>query len=290
MSSAATIELHVDPVLELGPLSVAWHGLMIAVGIGVGAWLARRFARERRLDTEALFDLVVLLSLSGIVGARLLWLVESGSISDPGEWLGTRGFSFYGGILFGLPALAIYLRRERLGVRYLDALAAGFPLGMAVGRIGDVINGEHFGPPSELPWAIRYTHPDAEVPSGALAYHPGGLYELVLALAILALLWPLRRRFTTPGVLLWTVIALYSAGRFAMFFVRSDSDEWALGLVTSQWVSLGLTGIALTGIALVRQRRLTATGGLATPLVGVSAEAPRPRRGGGRRSASRRAP
>jgi phosphatidylglycerol---prolipoprotein diacylglyceryl transferase len=255
VSSAATIELHVDPVFELGPLSVAWHGLMIAVGIAVGAWLARRFARERSLDSKALFNLVVLLAVSGIVGARLLWLVESGSISDRDEWLGTRGFSFYGAILFGLPALTIYLRRERLGVRYLDALAAGFPLGMAVGRIGDVISGEHFGPPSELPWAIRYTHPDAEVPSGALAYHPGGLYELVLALAILAILWPLRRRFTTAGILLWTVIALYGAGRFAMFFARSDSDEWALGLVSSQWVSLALMVIALVGVARAKAPR-----------------------------------
>lgn len=253
MTPAATIKLHVDPVIQLGPLTVAWHGLMIAVGIVAGAWLARRYARERGLDVEAVLNLVLLIAVSGIVGARLLWLLESGAISNPGEWLGTRGFSFYGGILLGVPAVAIYLRREGLGARYLDALAAGFPLGMAVGRIGDVINGEHFGPQSDLPWAFRHTHPDAEVPTGAVAYHSGGFYELVLALAILAIVWPLRRRFATPGVLLGTVVALYGAGRFAMFFVRSDSDELALGLVSSQWVSLLLVALALGGIALARR-------------------------------------
>ena len=65
--------------------------------------------------------------------------------------------------------MALYLGWRRLGLRYLDALAAGFPLGMAIGRIGDVINGEHYGPVSDLPWAIRNTHPDADVPSNELA-------------------------------------------------------------------------------------------------------------------------
>jgi phosphatidylglycerol:prolipoprotein diacylglycerol transferase len=59
----------------------------------------------------------------------------------------------------------VYLWRTRLSLRYLDALAAGFPLGMAVGRIDDVISGEHYGPPTTLPWAFRYLNPMAEVPS-----------------------------------------------------------------------------------------------------------------------------
>lgn len=247
---AGVITIDVDPTIEVGPVSIAWHGLMIAVGIMVGGWLAVRYARERKLNTDEILNLVLIIGLVGIVGARALYLLENDAAAflRPGDWFGSRGYSFYGAMIFGVPAVALYLRRRRLGVRYLDALAAGFPLGMAVGRIGDVINGEHYGPVSDLPWAIRNTHPDADVPSNELAYQSGGFYEVVLALVILAIVWPLRHRFSRPGMLLWTVIALYSAGRFAMFFVRSDSKTLALGLSGAQWTSVAL--LATCGLAI----------------------------------------
>lgn len=253
---AATITIGIDPEFSLGPLTVAWHGLMIAVAIVVGGWVAARYARERRLHGEEILNLVVVITLSGMVGARVFYLLENDTTAlvEPGAWFGTRGYSFYGAILLGVPAVALYLRYRGLGLRYLDALAAGFPLGMAVGRIGDVINGEHFGPVSELPWAFRYTHSDAEVPSNVLAYHSGGFYEVVLALAMLAVVWPLRHRFRRPGMLLWLVIALYSAGRFAMFFVRSDSETLALGLNGAQWTSLALLIVAAAAISLTAKR------------------------------------
>ncbi len=119
---------------------------------------------------------------------------------------------------------------------------------MAVGRIGDLIYGEHYGPPTSVPWGIRYTHPDADVPSGAVAYHPGGLYEIVLALVLLAIVWAAHRRLRAPGALLWTVVGLYAAGRFLIFFYRVDSDDLALGLDSSQWISLLLMAVAAAGL------------------------------------------
>ncbi len=145
-------------------------------------------------------------------------------------------------IIVAVPVVGIYLSRERLGITYLDALAAGFPLGMAVGRVGDLINGEHYGPVSDLPWAVQNSHPAADVPSNQLAYHSGGLYEVLLALLMLAVLWPLRDRLVRPGAFLCSVIAMYAAGRFAMFFVRDDSTILTLGLSFSQWASLAARG------------------------------------------------
>lgn len=144
--------------------------------------------------------------------------------------------------------------------RYLDAGAAGLPLGVAIGRVGDVINGEHFGPASDLPWAFRYAHPGAEVPSNEVAYHSGGFYEVVLAFAILAIVWPLRHRLRRPGMLLWTVIGLYAAGRFAMFFVRSDSETLALGLNGAQWTSLVLLLVAAVALWLIMRLPLGSAG------------------------------
>lgn len=260
----AVIEIGIDPELSLGPLTIAWHGLMTAVGIAVGGWLAAVYARERDLKVDEIVTLAGIITVAGIVGARAFFLLENdpGALVRPADWLGTQGFSLYGAILLGVPAVGLYLRLHGLGLRYLDALAAGFPLGLAVGRIGDVINGEHFGPASGLPWAFRHTHPDALVPNGELAYHSGGFYEVVLGLAILAVVWPLRDRFRAPGMLLWTVIGLYAAGRFAMFFVRSDSDMLAWGLNGAQWTSIALVVVVAVAIYVTlgwprRAQRLT---------------------------------
>jgi phosphatidylglycerol---prolipoprotein diacylglyceryl transferase len=260
MWQQAVITIGIDPNIELGPLTLTWHGLMIAVGIACGGWLAARYAHERELDRETVLNLVLVIALAGIVGARLLYLVQNnaGALVRPGDWFGTRGFSFYGALILGTAAVAAYVGRGRLDLRYLDALAAGFPLGMAVGRVGDLINGEHYGPASDLPWAIRYTNPGADVPSPSVAYHSGGFYEIVLALLMLAVIWPLRHRFRRPTMLLWTVIALYSAGRFAMFFVRSDSETFALGLDETQWISIALVITAALGAWLVNRARPSA--------------------------------
>lgn len=248
--AAAVITLDFDPVIDVGPIEVAWHGLTTAIGILVAAFIATRYARRRGMETEPLITVLVWTVLAGMIGARLLFLIETdpGALLEPSEWLGSRGFSFYGGLIFGAASAALFFRRLGLDLRYLDAVAAGFPLGMAVGRIGDLINGEHYGAVSDLPWAIRYVNPGAEVPSNAVAYHSGGLYEIVLALAIAAVVWAVRDRLRRPGQLLWTVVGLYAIGRFAMFFYRADSETLALGLDNSQWISLALATVAAVGL------------------------------------------
>ncbi|MBA2764825.1 MAG: prolipoprotein diacylglyceryl transferase [Thermoleophilaceae bacterium] len=256
MSSVGIITIDIDPFIELGPVTLAWHGMAIVVGLFVGALMARRFAAERGLDAEPVIDLVFVVALSGIVGSRLFYLVinDPGALVDPVRWLGTRGFAFYGALILAPIAAAAYMRWKRLDTRYLDALAAGFPLGVFIGRFGDLVNGEHFGPESTALWAVRNVHPDADVPSNLLAYHSGGLYEMALGLAIFALIWPLRHRLTRPLSVLWSVIALYGAGRLLMFFFRTDAAPAALGLNEAQWTSLALIAAAGLGAYLSRRR------------------------------------
>ena len=255
MVTAATITIGIDPTIGIGPLEFAWHGIMIAVGIAVGMPIAQRHAARHGRDPAVVVALVLVVVVAGLVGARLLYLLEHpADLATPSRWLGTNGYSIYGALIAAPAAAALWLRHRGLSAAHLDSLAFAFPAAMAVGRLGDVINGEHYGPVTDVPWGIRYSHPQALTPTHDVAYHPGGLYEVALALAMLAVLWPLRRRLDRPGQMLWGVVALYSLGRLVMFAWRFDSPDAVLGLSSSQLVSLLRIILAATGLARASRR------------------------------------
>jgi len=245
MLPAGVITIGIPPEIDVGPISLAWHGLTIVLGIAIAAAAAARWARGRGLDPEPMYTLTGLLAISGLVGGRLFYVLEHG-----GALLGTRGFTFDGGFILAAIVLLIYVRRSNLDVRLLDVIAVWLPLGVAIGRLGDVINGEHHGARSDGLLAVRNSHPDALTPDSRFAYENGGLYEVLLGLVLFAAMWALRNRLTRPGDLAWTVIGLFAIGRFFVFFLRSDSPDLALGLSNAQWTSILLLAVAIAGRAI----------------------------------------
>lgn len=244
----SVITIGIDPTIELGPVELAWHGLTIAIGIVIGGIAVAYDARRRGLEPDRVYAIGMILVIGALVGGRAFYLLEHGQLDDPGAWLGTTGFTFYGGFIAAALGIAYYIRRQRLSLSYLDAIAAGLPLGLAIGRIGDVINGEHYGPPSDYFLAVRNSHPEALTPNPDLAYHSGGLYEVLIGALVFAIVWPLRKRLQPhPLALMWLMLALLALGRFFEFFLRSDSADLALGLETAQWTSLLLVGVAAAG-------------------------------------------
>jgi phosphatidylglycerol:prolipoprotein diacylglycerol transferase len=240
LATSSTITIGIDPMIHIGPVTLAWHGLTIALGILIGGVAAGYYARERRLATDPLYTFGAILVVGALFGGRLYYLAERGELLDLGDWVGTRGFTFYGGFIAAAVGIGIYIWRARLTVAYLDVVACALPLGLAIGRIGDVINGEHYGPATTFFLGVRNSHPAADVPNHAIAYHSGGLYEVLIGAIVFAIVWPLRHRLTRPTAMTWLVIALLATGRFVEFFVRSDSDTVALGLETAQWTSVVL--------------------------------------------------
>jgi phosphatidylglycerol---prolipoprotein diacylglyceryl transferase len=247
-SSFHVITVGIDPFVHVGPVTLAWHGMTIAIGILIGGLLAAREARARGLDVEPLQAMGLILIVGAIVGAKIFYVAEHGQLGDPGAWFDSRGFTFYGGFIAVAAGLAVYVWRQRMSIEYLDAIALGLPLGYGIGRIGDVINGEHYGPATTFFLGVRNSHPDADVPRHDIAYHSGGLYEMLIGLTTFAVALAVHRRLrSSPTMMMWLVIALLAAGRFVEFFVRSDSAAGALGLEAAQWTSVALLIVAAVG-------------------------------------------
>jgi prolipoprotein diacylglyceryl transferase len=225
-----SIDIGIDPILaEFGGLELTWHGIFTAVGIALGVYLGVWLGRQQGFTEDDGYSIALVGVPAGIVGARAMFVLENRERFE-GQWfdvmrINEGGISIYGAVIGGVLGAVIYGWLRRMPVaRGLDVAAFGLLLGMAVGRIGDLINGEHISKSSDLPWAVRYTHIDS--PSFQLgAQHPATTYELLGDLLIIGLLVLLFRQFwrTRPGVTFFAGLVLYSAMRFGVSYLRLDS-------------------------------------------------------------------
>ena len=125
-----------------------------------------------------------------------------------------------------------------------DIAAPALLISMAIGRIGDIINGEHFAKATELPWGVFYTHADSPGVNRFVS-HPAVAYEMILDILVLAVIWPLRHRLRPHGMLFILYGALYGVGRFFLSFMRVEANTYFLGLNEAQIVSLVIMIIAI---------------------------------------------
>ena len=127
---------------------------------------------------------------------------------------------------------------------YADLAALGLILAQAIGRIGDVINGEHISTTTGLPWGVVYTHPNSPG-YGLPPVHPAVAYELLMDLFIFGILWKLLGRIRPDGSLFLLYLILYSIDRFFLAFLRLDSNTVFLSLNQAQWISLIVLLVAI---------------------------------------------
>ncbi len=257
------ITIGIDPILiNLGPFSLSWHSLFMAIAIALGVWLPARLITKAGLPVDRLYSLALWGVPGGIIGARLVHVVDYWSyyLANPEAilafWKG--GLALWGGILGGTLVAVIFARIRAFPLaRYADLPALGLLLAQAIGRIGDVINGEHISKVTSLPWGVVYTHPGSPG-YGLPPSHPAVGYELLMDLLIFGILWKLRGRVRPDGALFLLYLITYSIGRFFLSFLRLDSNTVLLGLNQAQWISLIVLALALPLFFLrqVSQRKL----------------------------------
>lgn len=266
LSSVLAIELPFDPnITQVGGFLLTWHGLFTAVGILVGVRLSIWIAREIGFDVDDAYTLALIGIPSGIVGARALFVIEHWDFygENPADILALTegGISIWGAVLGGVAGpLAFALWRRWDAWRGLDAASVGLIAGMGIGRIGDLLNGEHLAKATDLPWGVIYTHPDSPAFAHSItvgAHHPATTYEMlgdfaILALAIYLVLGPLR---PWSGLTFFVFLDTYAVMRFFVSMLRVDSaDTFFLGVTVPQLVSLTVIAITIPPIVYILRR------------------------------------
>lgn len=258
----ASISWKVVTGIHLGPLMIRPHGILIAVGFLAGARLMQRYTRPRGIADEALWRILGWGLVGGLVGMRVAWVLghwrELGSpLESFAIWNG--GMSLLGGLIGAVLVGGFVARREGLPVLpLLDMAAPGLALGIAIGRVSDLIIGDHLGKPTSMPWGFRYVggvDPLAGVPPLGTVVHPVALYDLILTTVLLIVLIRFLRspRATGSAIALFTL--WYSTGRVFTDVFRTDPRRLA-GLTGSQLTALLF--ILVTVVALWLRARRTA--------------------------------
>ena len=258
------------PMIELGPLHLRTFGLMVAIGVLVGAFLAARYGEEHGVPRDTTYSLAMRMVIVGIIGARLTWVVSHTSqIHSPIDviavWQG--GLQFSGGFLFAVAAGYPVYRKWNRVTRWhsLDGYAYGLTIGLGIGRIACTSVGEHFGRMSHFFLAVRYDGGSVREPTlgklplqRGMEFHNTAIYELIyLVLFFLFLTWLLYGRKQRPpvGTVLGLFCLFYGVARFASDSLRVNDDRF-LRLTGAQYLCLALIP---TGIWILRRvRRLLA--------------------------------
>lgn len=232
------------PILvELGPLTLRWYGVCVALGFILAFLMFRRRSARVGIPDDEASTLILLLFVAGVLGARAWYVVRYWREEFAGDlreivMIQHGGLVFFGGFVASLAVLAAWGRAKGRSLAVLaDALAPCMALAHAFGRIGCFMNGCCHGRPSDAWWAIA---PNSPPRVAGIPLHPTQLYEAVGLLDIMAALLFMQRAQRYPGQLAWSYILLYSLLRFVVEFFRGDVPHDALGRFTGAQVACSI--------------------------------------------------
>ncbi len=221
-------------LFKIGPLQVRWYGLMYLIGFILSYLIVQREIKRKKINIkkEDIENLYLYLILSLVLGARVgyvLFYNLSYYIHNPlsvfALWQG--GMSFHGGLIGCLIGGYIFCKTMKVDfIAIADTVSLTVPPGLALGRLGNFINGELFGRTTDVPWAMVFPG------GGANPRHPSQLYELFLeGVVSFAVLWLLKNRLTARGATVSLFVLLYGIFRFIVEFFREPDPQ--VGLILS---------------------------------------------------------
>jgi phosphatidylglycerol:prolipoprotein diacylglycerol transferase len=231
--------------IHIGIFYIRYYGLILMTAALIAAYTAEILARRRHLDTEIVWDMFLWIVIGSVVGARIWHILTPPAsmqamtppintmyyLTHPFDAVNLTkgGLGLPGALIGGALTMWIYVRRKKLSFAvWGDIAVPGIALGLAFGRLGNFVNHELYGLPSNLPWAI-YIPPEARLPQYATVarYHPLFLYESLLNIINFGiLLWlgeKYRARLKTGDLILMFFVN-YGIIRFGLEFLRLDQS------------------------------------------------------------------
>ncbi len=276
------IEIDVSPFLyTVGSLTLSWHGFFSFVAVATAVYLVARWAPLKQVDPDIILSIAVWGIIGAVIGARVVHVFDTWEIYSPNPiralyiWQG--GVGIWGGVLGGFLSasgyamLAEYWERRKFraalrakGVADSDEAEmpeAKYPVGViadltapalifaqVIGRLGDIVNGEHCAKATDLFFGFRWIDPTTAarscVDGFSTSVQPVVAYEMIWNMMALAILWQLRGRLKPNGMLFAVYLALYSVGRLSIDFLRLD-PHMALSMQGSQFIALAMLAISV---------------------------------------------
>ncbi|RUO78467.1 prolipoprotein diacylglyceryl transferase [Pseudidiomarina taiwanensis] len=245
----------IDPIIfSLGPFDIRWYGLMYLVGLAFAYWWGKRQCqmphyKAQGWSQEKFSDLLFYGFLGVVIGGRVgyvLFYQWQRFLADPLYLFDftSGGMSFHGGLLGVILVLWLHAKRNQMSLLQVgDFIAPLAPVGLAAGRIGNFINGELWGRPTDVPWGMVFEY------GGPLARHPSQLYQAALEGILLFIVLAIYSRKPRPvGTIGGVFMIGYGLARFVVEYFREPDAHLgplALGLSMGQWLSLPMIALGL---------------------------------------------
>ena len=258
----ALIPYETFPKITIGPIELRTFGVMVGLGVLIGAWFAARYVEQHtQISRDDTYRLATWLVVAGVIGARITWdITHWDQIESPIDliavWNGGLQFSggFIAAVLVGFPTFRRWTRTVRWN--NLDGFAYGLTIGLALGRVGCISVGEHFGSHSNWLLAVDFRGGTTREPAAiGDHFHNTAIYELLFLLALFGIMTLLIRRRPAPATIIGLFCVYYGVARGLSDFLRVN-DKTVVGLTGAQWMCVLLipTGVWI----LTRVRRAVA--------------------------------
>ena len=218
---------NLDPVLlSIGPFEIRYYGLFYVIGFIMAYFLLNHLAKKKELsiNKDDIADLLLYVIIGNVLGARIFYVFIYNLpyyLANPFEiiavWHG--GLSFHGALIGAVIAVFYFCKRKKVDFYEIaDISVIPLALGLALGRLGNFINGELYGRISEVPWAVKF-------PGVEGFRHPSQLYESFKNLLIFFALWTIKDKKLPKGFLFWLFVIMYSVLRFIIEFFRQPDPQ-----------------------------------------------------------------
>lgn len=247
------------PVLfELAGFQIRSYGAIVALSFLLALSMSTKEAERKGLDPKLVQDFAFFGLLGGIIGARLYFVLFSAPryfLEHPWEifavWSG--GIGIIGSLIGGFLVAVWFCRDRKIPlVKFGDTLGPGIALGQTVGQLACLLNGDSYGRPTDLPWAITYTDPRSMAPLN-IPLHPIEIYEMAAYFLIFLLVWKVRKHQRLDGFTFFTYLAGYGVARFIVDFFRGDPAMFAWGMQAAQVFGAAMILVSLVGFPLLKK-------------------------------------